>query len=65
MMPGPHLSLPSEDRFGQMASHWIAIARAAQDLAALDTEEGWVSLPATQRARLWTDDYSNVLGALK
>ena len=65
LMPGPRLSLPSEDRFGQMESRWIAIARDPRDLAALPSEEGWVQLPPASRAKLWTDDYSNVLGALK
>jgi hypothetical protein len=65
MMPGPHLSLPPEDRFGQLDSDWVAIAREPRDLAALESEEGWVKLAATPRARLWTDDYSNILGALK
>ena len=48
-----------------MQSHWITIARNPRDLAALEAEEGWVPLPADPRARLWTDDYSNVLGALR
>jgi spermidine synthase len=65
LMPGSRLSLPPEDRLGQMESNWIAIARDPRDLAALQTEEGWVVLPPRSSARLWTDDYSNVLGALK
>ena len=65
LMPGPRLSLPPEDRYGQMESSWVALARSATDLAALESQEGWVRLPPLSRARLWTDDYSNVLGALK
>jgi hypothetical protein len=65
LMPGPRLSFAAEDRYAEMQSHWIAIARDPRDLVALETEEGWVPLPANPRARLWTDDYSNVLGALK
>jgi hypothetical protein len=65
LMPGPRLSLPPEDPYGQMESSWVALARSAADLAALESQEGWVRLPPLSRARLWTDDYSNVLGALK
>lgn len=65
LMPGPRLSLPPDDRYGQMESRWVALARSAEHLAALESEEGWVRLPPLSRARLWTDDYSNVLGALK
>lgn len=65
LMPGPRLSFAADDRYAEMQSHWIAIARDPRDLVALETEEGWVPLPADLRARLWTDDYSNVLGALK
>lgn len=64
-VPGPHLSLPPEDPLAQMESRWIAISRRAQNLALLESQEGWVATTPRQGARLWTDDFSNVLGALK
>ncbi|MEK6593248.1 MAG: fused MFS/spermidine synthase [Pseudomonadota bacterium] len=64
-MPGPHLSLPPDDPLAQMESRWIAISRRAQNLALLESQEGWVAATPQQGARLWTDDFSNVLGALK
>jgi hypothetical protein len=63
--PGPRLMIPSDDRYEQMESHWIAIAHTPDDLKALETEEGWEHLPRESRGRLWTDDYSNIVGALK
>jgi hypothetical protein len=65
MVPGPRLSLPVEDPLAQMESNWIAISRQAQNLAVLESQEGWGLAKARQDARLWTDDYSNILGALK
>lgn len=65
MMPGPHLSLPPDDPLAQMESNWIAISRRAQNLAILESQEGWSAAKPQQGARLWTDDFSNVLGALK
>lgn len=65
MMPGPRLSLPVEDPLAQMESNWIAVSRQAQNLAVLESQEGWGLAKARQGARLWTDDYSNILGALK
>lgn len=65
MVPGPRLSLPVEDPLAQMESNWIAISRQAQNLAVLESQEGWGPAKARQDARLWTDDYSNILGALK
>jgi hypothetical protein len=42
MVPGPRLSFPSDDgRFSRMESHWMALAHAPADLAALAAEEGW------------------------
>ena len=63
--PGPRLMIPPDDRYEHMESHWIAIARAPEHLKALETEEGWEPLPREPRNRLWTDDYSNIVGALK
>jgi hypothetical protein len=63
--PGPRLTLPPEDRFEQMESHWIAIARQPEYLAALESEEGWLRLSGSAAAPLWTDDHSNIVGALK
>ncbi len=65
LIPGPRLTLPREDRFAQMESHWVAVARKPEHLAALETQEGWGRLPQRTSARLWTDDFSNILGALK
>lgn len=65
MMPGPRLVLPTEDPLAQMESNWIAVSRRAQNLAVLESQEGWGPAKARPDARLWTDDYSNILGALK
>lgn len=65
LKPGPRLMIPPDDRYEQMESHWIAVARKPEHLRGLETEEGWEPLPAEPRGRLWTDDYSNVVGALK
>lgn len=45
-------------------SSWIAIARSPEDLAMLDREARWKILSAQPGETLWTDDYSNVFGAL-
>lgn len=65
LLPGPRLSIPPEDRYSQMESTWIALARKREYLAALENEEGWEPLAPRPGARLWTDDFSNILGALK
>jgi len=64
-VPGPRLLLPGEGRYSRMESNWMAIARTAADLAPLETEEGWEPPAARIAARPWTDDYSNILQALK
>jgi hypothetical protein len=65
MVPGFRLSLASDARFAQMESHWMALARAPTDLAALATQEGWQTPGLGRGGRPWTDDYSNILQALK
>ena len=63
-IPGPRLDLSLGDRLAALPSSWVAISRDASRLAPLATEEGWVAMPVPPRGRVWTDDFSNVLGAL-
>ena len=64
-MPGPRFDLQLEERLAALPSSWIVVSRDARRLEPLATEEGWKSVPAPAAGRIWTDDYSNVLGALK
>ena len=41
-----------------------ALARDASDFGVLGPARGWKSAPANPGFRTWTDDYSNVLGAI-
>jgi SAM-dependent methyltransferase len=46
-------------------SLWVAVARHAEDLGTLIGNPGWQKLEGRPQAKIWTDDYSNVLGAMK
>lgn len=65
MKPGPRLAFPPDDRFAAMESNWVAVTRKIEDLTGLEAEEGWEPLLPSSSARLWTDDFSNIVGALK
>lgn len=65
LMPGPRLEIEFDERLAALPSTWVAMARDAQRLKALDTEEGWIALPVPKSGRAWTDDFSNVVSALK
>ncbi|MFP5355381.1 MAG: fused MFS/spermidine synthase, partial [Gemmatimonadota bacterium] len=47
------------------SSRWVALAANAHTLAPLVREAGWEVLAPSAPLRVWTDDYSDVLGALK
>jgi len=49
---------------GKKASHWSILARSAADLGALNQDPRWTPLVATASVPLWTDDFSNLIGAL-
>jgi spermidine synthase len=49
----------------KFASVWVVMTRRAENLAALDSAPRWSRLEPQAGARLWTDDYSNVLSAIK
>ena len=46
-------------------SSWVAIARRAADLPALDGDPRWQRLVARPGRRPWTDAFSNIVGALR
>jgi hypothetical protein len=46
-------------------SHWIVLARSSADLGAIATDGHWTRRTADPKVRLWTDDYSNLLAALR
>jgi hypothetical protein len=49
----------------QFPSRWVAIARHAQDLAAVAAEPEWQPLKPRPGVWVWTDDFSNLLSAFK
>ena len=65
LMPGPRLEISFEERLAALPSMWVAISREAARLTPLIDEENWQPLPAPGPGRVWTDDFSNVLSALK
>ena len=46
-------------------SRWVAMSASAHTLAPLVREAGWLVLAPAAKARVWTDDYSDVWHALK
>jgi hypothetical protein len=52
-------------RDGQTASEWVALARSSDDLAFLADDPRWARLEGRPGARTWTDDYSNLIGAIR
>ncbi|MDP8943715.1 MAG: fused MFS/spermidine synthase, partial [Actinomycetota bacterium] len=48
----------------KVESHWVAMARRPADLGRLGHDRRWRPCARDAGARLWTDDYSNVLAAL-
>jgi SAM-dependent methyltransferase len=48
----------------KMNAEVVALARSPQDLGDLSIRPGWHALKAPPGVRAWTDDYSNILGAI-
>jgi len=42
----------------------VAVVRREDDMGPLATDPSWPVLPRDPRQRVWTDDYSNIVGAL-
>jgi tetratricopeptide (TPR) repeat protein len=50
---------------GKYASTWVVVAAREEDLGKLYRDPAWQPLPSERDQRLWTDDFSNVLGAMR
>ncbi|HEX5077553.1 MAG TPA: fused MFS/spermidine synthase [Geminicoccaceae bacterium] len=55
---------PEAQRAYRNAATWVAIARGEAELGAIADDPRWRRMPATA-ARPWTDDFSNLIGALR
>ena len=63
---GYHCDDPFEEKdIGKEPSHWAVLVRPQTDLSRLRNDERWRPLAEVSRSRVWTDDYSNVLGVMK
>jgi len=50
---------------GKFPSRWIVMARSRSDLGTLERSAHWTLVQAPAGARVWTDDYSNLLQVIK
>jgi spermidine synthase len=55
----------SEGGSGLDPSFWVTASRSAEDLGSLSSNPRWRKLEGKADAAIWTDDYSNVLSALR
>ena len=55
---------PDQVDAGHWSSTWVALAADPAALSGLDPDDGWGALPAPE-GRLWTDDYSDLLGSFR
>jgi hypothetical protein len=56
---------PSEVAQGATASEWMAIAASDADLEFLRSEKRWQVMSPQVHATPWTDDFSNIFGAIR
>jgi spermidine synthase len=47
------------------ASRWVVLSREAATLAPLVKDRGWTVLAPSAEVRVWTDDFSDIVGILK
>jgi spermidine synthase len=54
-----------EEKSRKNGSIWVVMARRASDLGQVTDDHRWKPLPGRPGARIWSDDFSNVLSVLK
>ncbi len=55
----------SDEAIGKWPSEWIAVARDTADFGVLTQDPRWVRDTVRSATKVWTDDYSSTLSALK
>ena len=55
----------AEANNGATSSEWVVIARHSRELEFLERYPGWKPLTSAPNARPWTDDFSNIVSAIK
>jgi spermidine synthase len=61
-----HFADPEKERRAyRFATSWVALARSEADLGRLAQDERWTRLIAPAGQAVWTDDYANLVGALR
>ena len=50
---------------GKEASYWVVVARRAIDLERIQQDSRWLRLRPRPNPRVWTDDFSNLVSALR
>ena len=55
----------AEANNGATSSQWVVIARHSRELGFLERFPGWKPLISAPNARPWTDDFSNIVSAIK
>ncbi len=56
---------PREAAEGKSPSQWVIVARSGKALVAQRNDSRWKPLPSVQSSRVWTDDFSNILGVFR
>ena len=54
-----------QDKTFEYGSDWVVMAKRPDDLAPLRRDNRWRALESAPAARVWTDDYSNLLSVVK
>jgi hypothetical protein len=56
---------PTEKAMGKSASHWVILTSYSDNLGSLLQDPRWEAIAPTSDTLIWTDDYSNILSALR
>ena len=60
----------TEKAMGKSASHWVILTQKSENFGSLLQDPRWEAIASTQTGSspetlIWTDDYSNILSALR
>ena len=56
---------PADEAEGKSVSQWMVMARTQSDLGALTNDHRWERVTGRSKARVWTDDFSNVFAVFR